>query len=140
MIPELGHFALIVSLTALSVWLLLRINGHYTRVSDQIVLDPTLDKMPSYPEPILVVPVPGLNRVVARTIGYARALSENVTALHVTDDLEAADEGEDEEDHEQRELDRAIDGCQGRLDHEEGCSNHARVGFGRVLLPPERRR
>jgi hypothetical protein len=48
--------------------------------------------MPSYPEPILIVPVPGLNRVVARTVGYARALSQNVTAIHVTDDMEAADE------------------------------------------------
>ena len=83
---------MVIILIPVQVWLLLRINGHYTRVSDQIVLDPTVDKMPSYPEPILVVPVPGLNRVVARTIGYARALSKNVTALHVTDDLEAADE------------------------------------------------
>ena len=48
--------------------------------------------MPTYPEPILVVPVPGLNRVVARTVGFARALSQNVTALHVTDDMESADE------------------------------------------------
>ena len=44
------------------------------------------------PEPILVVPVPGLNKAVARTIRYARALSKNVTALHVTDDLEDAAE------------------------------------------------
>ena len=42
------------------------------------------------PEPILVVPVPGLNKAVARTIRYARALSKNVTALHVTDDLDDA--------------------------------------------------
>jgi amino acid transporter len=83
---------MVIILIPIQVWLLLRINGHYVRVADQIALDPQIDKMPTYPEPILIVPVPGLNRVVARTIGYARALSENVTAIHVTDDLEAADE------------------------------------------------
>jgi hypothetical protein len=83
---------MVIILIPVQVWLLMRINGHYQRVSDQIVLDPKLDKMPAYPEPILIVPVPGLNRVVARTVGFARALSQNVTAIHVTDDLEAADE------------------------------------------------
>jgi amino acid transporter len=83
---------MVIILIPIQVYVLLRINAHYSRVSDQIALDPATDKMPSYPEPILVVPVPGLNRVVARTIGYARALSENVTAIHVTDDMEAADE------------------------------------------------
>jgi hypothetical protein len=83
---------MVIILIPIPVWLLLRINGHYLRVAEQIALDPKLDKMPAYPEPILIVPVPGLNRVVARTIGYARALSKNVTAIHVTDDLEAADE------------------------------------------------
>jgi amino acid transporter len=83
---------MVIILIPIQVWVLMRINAHYLRVSEQIVLDPTSDKMPTYPEPILVVPVPGLNRVVARTIGFARALSPNVTAIHVTDDLEAADQ------------------------------------------------
>jgi amino acid transporter len=83
---------MVIILIPFQVYLLLRIYGHYTRVSDQIVLHPETDKMPTYPEPILIVPVPGLNRVVARTVGYARALSQNVTAIHITDDLEAADE------------------------------------------------
>jgi amino acid transporter len=83
---------MIIILIPIQVWILLRINGHYARVSEQIALEPAVDKMPSYPEPILVVPVAGLNRVVARTIGYARALSENVTAIHITDDMEAANE------------------------------------------------
>jgi amino acid transporter len=83
---------MVIILIPIQVYLLLRINAHYGRVADQIVLDPAVDKMPTYPEPILIVPVPGLNRVVARTIGYARALSQNVTAIHVTDDMEAADE------------------------------------------------
>jgi hypothetical protein len=53
-------------------------------------MEPTAEPMPTFPEPILIVPVPGLNRAVARTLGYARALSRNVTAVHATDDLESA--------------------------------------------------
>jgi hypothetical protein len=83
---------MIIILIPILVWILLRIHAHYLRVSEQIVLDPDADRMPTYPEPILIVPVPGLNRVVARTVGYARALSKNVTAIHITDDLAAADE------------------------------------------------
>jgi hypothetical protein len=83
---------MVIFLIPVQVWLLLRIHGHYLRAAEQIAMDPAVEKMPIYPEPILVVPVPGLNRVVARTIGYARALSKNVTAIHITDDMEAADE------------------------------------------------
>jgi amino acid transporter len=83
---------MVIILIPIQVWILLRINAHYLRVSEEIALEPALEKMPSYPEPILVVPVPGLNQVVARTVGYARALSQNVTAIHITDDMEAAAE------------------------------------------------
>jgi len=82
---------IIIVLIPIQVWLLRRINGHYNRVADQIAMTPE-EKMPVYPEPILVVPVPGLNKVVARTIGFAAAISQNVTAVHITDDMAAADE------------------------------------------------
>jgi amino acid transporter len=92
-VTKFSHGAwMVIILIPIQVWVLMRIHAHYNRVSDQIALDPAVDKIPTYPEPILVVPVPGLNRVVARTVGYARALSQNVTAIHVTDDMEAADE------------------------------------------------
>nr|MBA2450687.1 amino acid permease [Chloroflexota bacterium] len=82
---------MIIVLIPILVLILYRINAHYVRVSDQLAMEPTAEPMPKYPEPILIVPVPGLNRAVARTLGYARALSQNVTAVHVTDDLEEAD-------------------------------------------------
>ncbi len=81
---------LVILLIPLQVMILWRINAHYMRVSDQLAMEPTAEPMPELPEPILIVPVPGLNRAVARTLSYARALSKNVTALHVTDDLEEA--------------------------------------------------
>jgi amino acid transporter len=82
---------MIIVLIPLLVIVLRRINAHYIRVADQLAMEPTAEPIPTYPEPFLVVPVPGLNRAVARTLGFARALSDNVTAVHVTDDLEAAD-------------------------------------------------
>ncbi|TAK68759.1 MAG: APC family permease [Dehalococcoidia bacterium] len=38
----------------------------------------------------VLVPVDEINQAVLQTIGYARTMSPNVTALHVTDDLETA--------------------------------------------------
>jgi amino acid transporter len=83
----------VIVLIPLQVYILWRINAHYSRVAEQLAIGPD-DDVPTggMPEPILVVPVPGLNKAVARTIRYARALSKNVTALHVTDDLEDAAE------------------------------------------------
>jgi amino acid transporter len=90
-VAQFTHGAwLVIVLIPLQVWVLWRINGHYIRVSDQLAMEPTAEPLAELPEPILIVPVPGLNRAVARTLGYARALSKNVTAVHVTDDLEAA--------------------------------------------------
>jgi len=38
----------------------------------------------------VLVPVDELNRAILRTVDYARSISANVTALHITDDLEHA--------------------------------------------------
>jgi amino acid transporter len=92
-ITQFTHGAwLVIVLIPAQVYILWRINAHYTRVAEQLAMAPTDEPPTGLPEPILVVPVPGLNRAVARTIRYARALSKNVTALHVTDDLEDAAE------------------------------------------------
>jgi hypothetical protein len=90
-VAQFTHGAwMVIVLIPLQVWVLMRIHAHYGRVSEQLELAPD-DKVPAYPEPILIVPVPGMNRAVARTLGYARALTKNVTAVHITDDLEDAD-------------------------------------------------
>src|SRR5215210_9261557 len=59
---------MIIVLIPVLVMILHRINAHYMRVSDQLAMEPTAEPMPRYPEPILIVPVPGLNRAVARTL------------------------------------------------------------------------
>ncbi len=83
---------MVIVIIPIQVWVLWRIRAHYERVAEQLVLDTSAEPPTKLAEPILVVPVPGLNRAVARTLSFARALSENVTAVHITDDLEAAHE------------------------------------------------
>jgi hypothetical protein len=90
-VAQFTHGAwVVIVLIPLQVVILKRINAHYMRVSDQLAMEPTAEPLREMPEPILIVPVPGLNRAVARTLSYARALSKRVTAVHVTDDLEEA--------------------------------------------------
>jgi amino acid transporter len=67
------------------------INAHYVAVADQIAL-PTLDQpLPELDHPPVIVPVPGVDRAVHRTIAVARSLSPNVIGVHVTDDAEAGE-------------------------------------------------
>jgi hypothetical protein len=66
------------------------INTHYISVADQIALEQFDKPLPEIPEPPIVVPVPGLNLIVVRALAFARSLSQNVIAVHVTDDLESA--------------------------------------------------
>ncbi|MDP8922211.1 MAG: APC family permease, partial [Chloroflexota bacterium] len=92
-VAQFTHGAwMVIVLIPIQVWILWRIRAHYERVAEQLALTPSTEPPVTLPEPILVVPVPGLNRAVARTLSFARALSENVTAVHITDDLQAADE------------------------------------------------
>ena len=56
----------------------------------KIALDHLDKPLPEIPEPPIVVPVPGLNLIVIRALAFARSLSQNVIAVHVTDDLESA--------------------------------------------------
>ncbi len=88
-VAQFTHGAwIVIVLIPIQVIILRRINAHYVRVADQLAMEPSNEPMQTLPEPILIVPVPGLNRAVARTLSYARAMSKNVTAIHVTDDLE----------------------------------------------------
>ena len=81
---------LVIVLIPLQIYVLWRINGHYVRVADQLAIDPAAEHFQPMSEPIVVVPVPGINRAVTRTLAFARAVSKNVTAVHVTDDVESS--------------------------------------------------
>src|SRR5688572_17629410 len=68
------------------------INAHYLSVAEQITQPGARAPLTRLPQPIVLVPVPGLNRAVEHTLAVARALSPNVTAIHVSDDAEASEQ------------------------------------------------
>ncbi len=66
---------------------------HFEDVEHQIEMEEgTIFEPAKLHKQAVLVPVDSLNKVVLRTIDYARSISPNVTALHVTDDLEAGHE------------------------------------------------
>ncbi|MDQ3699914.1 MAG: amino acid permease, partial [Chloroflexota bacterium] len=99
---------MIVVLIPLLVGLFLLIENHYREAADQLVVtsespttDPELD--PRQIQHTILIPVGDVNRPALRAIAYARSLTGAVThsaqegdariiAVHVTDDLEAAEQ------------------------------------------------
>jgi amino acid transporter len=72
-----------------------RINQHYRHVSDRLsVTQPRqAAPLPTRAEPgglsrAVIMPVDELNQAVLHTLEFARTISDNVTAVHVTDELE----------------------------------------------------
>jgi amino acid transporter len=78
-------------------YLLFAIRRHYDRVSEQLEVTTTA-KVTTGPQEArehtqaVLVPVDDVNEAVRRTVEYARTVSENVTALHVSDDAAEAEE------------------------------------------------
>ena len=68
------------------------IHRHYAAVSQELVLDPQHDTLEMVDtKPLVIVPLPNLHLGVVPALSFARAISNNVTAVHVTDDLEEAE-------------------------------------------------
>jgi nucleotide-binding universal stress UspA family protein len=73
-----------------------RVSHHYRRVGEQLeIREGDLDELRTTPpggsSQTVIVPVEGLDRAVLRTIEYARSSSQNVTAVHITDDVKEAE-------------------------------------------------
>jgi amino acid transporter len=65
------------------------IHQHYRKVAKQLSISGAERIMPlSMEHHTVVVPVTDLNQVSRRTLSYARALSDTVVAIHVSDNLE----------------------------------------------------
>lgn len=75
---------------ALLLWSIYR---HYTGVEQKLAVprDTILETKPQNRQAVLV-PVDVINLATLRTVEYARSISPNVTALHITDDLESGQE------------------------------------------------
>jgi amino acid transporter len=71
----------------------LAIHTHFATVERALSLAPDpLSGSGGSRRHVVIVPVEDLNRAMVQTVNYARAISPNVTALHVTDDPEAGNE------------------------------------------------
>jgi len=95
---KLTHGAWISLLSiGLLMYLFTAIRRHYDRVDEQLEVRARA-KAPVAPHEALersqavLVPVDDVNEAVRRTVEHARAISENVTALHVSDNVEEAEE------------------------------------------------
>jgi len=91
------HGAWIVLLAIpILVAICVQIGRHYRRVGAQLEIragdfDELRTTPPGSSSQTVIVPVEGLDRAVLRTIEYARSSSQNVTAVHITNDVKEAE-------------------------------------------------
>jgi amino acid transporter len=82
---------LILILIPLLVATLRAIHLHYLRVAEQLALDASHTPPLPTVRPLVIVPLPGLHQGVLPALTFARSISDHVTAVHVTDDLQEAE-------------------------------------------------
>ena len=75
---------LVMVLIPILILMFRAIHKHYARAAGELAAQTPLD--PSDIEHTVVVPISAVNRVARQTLAYARSISPNVTALHITDD------------------------------------------------------
>lgn len=81
---------MVMVVVPLLILMLLGINRHYSRSNTE--LNPETPLEPGQIKHTIVVPIAKLNRVAVQSLAYARSISPNVTAVHVADDDEEADQ------------------------------------------------
>jgi amino acid transporter len=74
----------------LLILLMRSIHKHYQKSERELEVSTPLDYRDIHHT--VIVPISKLNRVARQTLAYARSISENVTAVHVSDDTEELDE------------------------------------------------
>ena len=75
---------IVMLLIPLLILLFKGIHRHYTNAATEMAAQTPLD--PADIRHTVVVPVAAVNRVARQTLAYARSISDNVTAVHITDD------------------------------------------------------
>ncbi len=90
-VTKFSHGAWIICIVIPMLILLMRgIHKHYERSAAELAVSTPLD--PHDIHHTVIVPVSQLNRVARQTLAYARSISDNVTAVHVSDNSEELDE------------------------------------------------
>jgi amino acid transporter len=81
---------IVMVVVPLLVLMMRRIHKHYELAKRELAVLTPLD--PADIHHTMLVPISELNRIARQTLAYARSISENVTALHITDDEEEIEE------------------------------------------------
>jgi len=75
---------IVLLLIPLLIMMFRAIHGHYERAAGELAAQTPLE--PGEIEHTVIVPLAAVNRVARQTLAYARSISPNVTAIHITDD------------------------------------------------------
>ena len=85
-----GGAFVVVILIPLLVGMMLFIHRQYARSARQLAIPPAYVVKPPNREERAIVPVPELNRAAVQAVNVARSISEQVTAVYISNDPEAS--------------------------------------------------
>ncbi|HKC90222.1 MAG TPA: APC family permease, partial [Candidatus Limnocylindria bacterium] len=88
---QLGAW-MVLLLLPLIVALLYSINRHYTNVQDALVISGGEQRLPVLGAPVVIVPVARIDRAALQALAFARSVSPNLKAVHVSTSKESAHE------------------------------------------------
>jgi amino acid transporter len=90
-VTKFTHGAWIVmALIPVLVFAFRSIHRHYQNAANELQAQTPLD--PGEIKHTVIVPIAAINRIAKQTLAYARSISDNVTAVHITDDEEEIQE------------------------------------------------
>ena len=81
---------IVIVLIPILVAAMLFIRREYSQIGGELALRPEQVIGPPRKREQVIVPVPGLSRAVVQAVNFGRSISDDVRAVHVTDDSEAA--------------------------------------------------
>jgi uncharacterized membrane protein HdeD (DUF308 family) len=81
---------LVIILIPLLVAMMLFIQRQYSASQRQLAIRPDFIAQPPHREERVVIPVPGLTRAVVQAVNVGRAISDDVRAVYISEDPEAA--------------------------------------------------
>ena len=81
---------LVVIVVPLLVLMMEFIHHQYGRSARELAVDPELVVRPPHREERVVVPIPGLTRAAVQAINVGRSIDDDVRAVYITDDMNAA--------------------------------------------------
>ena len=86
-----GAWMVVIAIPIL-VLLMLAIRGHYRAVDARLALARIPPGADAAMEPIVIVPIARLDEPARQAIAFANSISQEATAVHVTNDADAADD------------------------------------------------